>query len=350
MNETRLDYLNIGLMLIALIAAFYLPFEVFLISYAILGPLHYLTEISWLHDRQYFSPRKYDYVPLVVLSAGILLGSSAVIGADAQNVLQSIGIGEFFISYSTDMIFTAFGVALVFVLTPHSIYRVIGVTGVVIAAMVFHELTDKTQPWNGVYWSIFALYIPTLIHVYLFTMLFMIYGALKRQSMTGHASVMFMLLCAASCFVILPDTSYYEASEWGQNNYEGAFKVLSQLTLLQFGDYSLPEIASMDIFNEPASVMLGRFIAFAYTYHYLNWFSKTKVIGWHKVPKSRFIAVIVIWLLSVALYFYDYELGFRWLFLLSFAHILLEFPLNHQSMLGIGRELKLRITGAKKTS
>ena len=42
------------------IAAFIMPFEVFLFAYAFMGPLHYLTEISWLHDRQYFAKGKYD--------------------------------------------------------------------------------------------------------------------------------------------------------------------------------------------------------------------------------------------------------------------------------------------------
>src|ERR1043165_8502495 len=41
-------------MIFSCVAAFVLPFELFLFSYAVLGPLHYLTEISWLHDRKYF--------------------------------------------------------------------------------------------------------------------------------------------------------------------------------------------------------------------------------------------------------------------------------------------------------
>jgi hypothetical protein len=48
-----------------------MPFEVFLFAYAVLGPLHYLTEISWLHDRQYFSKGKYDFV--ILLSIGIII-------------------------------------------------------------------------------------------------------------------------------------------------------------------------------------------------------------------------------------------------------------------------------------
>ena len=93
--------------------------------------------------------------------------------------------------------------------------------------------------------------------------------------------------------------------------------------------------------------MFARFIAFAYTYHYLNWFSKTSVIRWHQVPKLRFAIVIVAWIASVALYLTEYNIGFRWLFLLSFLHVMLEFPLNHQSFIGIGKEISGRISGKK---
>ena len=54
----RLDAINIGLMLLSCAVAVIIPLELFLFSYAILGPLHYLTEISWLHDRKYFLPRR----------------------------------------------------------------------------------------------------------------------------------------------------------------------------------------------------------------------------------------------------------------------------------------------------
>lgn len=348
MNEARLDYLNMGLMAVSLIAAFILPFEVFLFSYGILGPLHYLTEISWLHDRKYFSPKKFDWIPLVFLSIAILLGSSTVIGKPAFEFLQKIGIGDFFSDYSTDMTFIAFGIALIFILLKNNWGRAFGVLGVVIAAFVFHDMTNQDKPWTGVYWSIFALYVPTLLHVYVFTMLFMLFGALKRQSITGQISVLFMILCAILPFILFRDTSYYHVTDWGKENYANTFQTLSQFTLFHFGNYSLTEVGKMDLFSHPASVMLGRFIAFAYTYHYLNWFSKTNVIGWHRVPKLRFIAVILMWIGSVTLYLMNYQIGFRWLFLLSFAHVLLEFPLNHQSFIGIGKEVKMRLNGEKK--
>src|SRR5439155_19178393 len=50
----QVNYLNLGLMIISCVLAYIIPFELFLFAYAVLGPLHYLTEISWLHDRKYF--------------------------------------------------------------------------------------------------------------------------------------------------------------------------------------------------------------------------------------------------------------------------------------------------------
>ena len=81
--------------------------------------------------------------------------------------------------------------------------------------------------------------------------------------------------------------------------------------------------------------MLGRFIAFAYTYHYLNWFSKTSIIQWHKMPRLNLGIVLVMWAAAVSLYLYDYQTGLTALLLLSFLHVFMEFPLNFQSLRGI---------------
>jgi hypothetical protein len=94
------------------------------------------------------------------------------------------------------------------------------------------------------------------------------------------------------------------------------------------------------VYKSQTGILLMRFIAFAYMYHYLNWFSKTEIIRWHKVPKSRFIAVIILWIASLAIYAIDYSKGLQWLFFLSFCHVLLEFPLNAVSFVGIFKETK----------
>ena len=68
MKPSTIHHLNSGLIILSCIIAFYVPFELFLFSYAILGPLHYLTEIGWLHKKNYFTKGKYDFIYLVVAS------------------------------------------------------------------------------------------------------------------------------------------------------------------------------------------------------------------------------------------------------------------------------------------
>jgi hypothetical protein len=101
-------------------------------------------------------------------------------------------------------------------------------------------------------------------------------------------------------------------------------------------------------YNSRAGLMIMRFIAFAYTYHYLNWFSKTSVIKWHQVPKKRLIIIGSLWAISIGFYLYNYMWGFNILFLLSFLHVFLEFPLNHITFIGIFKEVGLRM-GVGKT-
>ena len=93
------------------------------------------------------------------------------------------------------------------------------------------------------------------------------------------------------------------------------------------------------IFSE-IGIKIQVFIAFAYTYHYLNWFSKTTVIGWHKViSKKRLILLLAIWVVSVGFYFYNYYMGFLFLLFLSYLHVLMEFPLNWVSIKEIGKKI-----------
>ena len=54
MNNIAVDKLNSFLILISLGLACFLPFELFLVSYALLGPLHYLTESNWIRDKGFF--------------------------------------------------------------------------------------------------------------------------------------------------------------------------------------------------------------------------------------------------------------------------------------------------------
>src|ERR1700744_3639945 len=73
MNVNTLNYYNILAMLASACLAMVIPFELVLLSYAILGPAHYLTEISWLNQRQFFTVKKYDYLFLIAVVVIALL-------------------------------------------------------------------------------------------------------------------------------------------------------------------------------------------------------------------------------------------------------------------------------------
>jgi hypothetical protein len=323
----KIDLTNIGLMALSCVLAFLLPFELFLFSYAVLGPLHYLTEIGWLHQKGYYTKGKYDFVVLVALACFITLGF--------------FKITPWFNSVTTNFIYIAFlcGIALAAI-------RDNTLKTLAVIAIVFSTLFVSNWAYHETF---FAIYLPTIIHVFLFTALFMLYGALKNRSAIGVLSVGLLFLCAGLFFLIPAPIARAAKLEYLQLSY-GGFAELNRNLINFFGLAKLnpfsAETAAHNIntiFSSKEGFVVMRFVAFAYTYHYLNWFSKTSVIQWHKVPKPRLYFVLAVWLASVALYLYDYGVGLKWLFLLSFLHVLLEFPLNYLSISGIFSELKKRL-------
>src|ERR1700748_1728461 len=64
------DAIHMGLLLAALGTTYLVPFELLLLSYVVLGPAHYYTEISWLHDRKYFMPHRGLAVVLALAALG----------------------------------------------------------------------------------------------------------------------------------------------------------------------------------------------------------------------------------------------------------------------------------------
>jgi hypothetical protein len=324
MNTKTVDLINIGLMIISCIAAYLLPFELFLFSYAVLGPLHYLSEISWLHRRDYFVNGKWDYLIFIPLT--LLLTYFVVFGEGVQAD-----------RWATNLIFTSFAAALAMVFIQKWSNKLLFILIAFVCGWLLSFFTG--------FQLIFGMYIPTLVHVFLFTGLFIIYGALKSKSVTGGLSVLIFVLCGISFFFYTPVMSWYQVSPYAVSN----------ISNLKFGGliYSTVQTLHLKIpagsnayqvvFNSVAGQSVMRFIAFAYTYHYLNWFSKTSIIKWHKVPRKWLVAVLVAWVSAVALYAIDFVLGLEMLFLLSMLHVFFEFPLNFRSFIGIAAEMGISI-------
>lgn len=322
MNSSRTDYINIFLIILSCLIAFNLPFELFLFSYAVLGPLHYLSEIGWLHQRNYFMEGKRDYLFLVLCSFVLTLvflwlrypNFEAFSSFESNSTFQAIK--KFTLSTSHIIVFLAFASAISFVVFKTNWKKYLFIGAALIASLFIKEVRT--------FHVIFAILVPTIIHVWLFTGLFMLSGARKSNAFSGYLTLVVFLLCSISFFLSTYKLQPYIVSEYIQSSFQlsGFSGVNAAINDFFFG------IENNFHLNKGVGLKIQRFIAFAYTYHYLNWFSKTNVIKWHMVPKKYLISTIAIWIISVALYVFDYKTGTVALFSLSILHVFLEFPLN----------------------
>jgi hypothetical protein len=320
----QLNFLNIGLMLASALAAFAFPFELFLFSYAVLGPLHYLTEISWLHDRRYFTAREKARRPkphrawlifVAVTMVVIVASFVAVEGAGLQ--AQPKWEITFFYLVFVSALFTG-------VVEDRT-------TRIVIAAVTILLLVLLAR---SRYYILGAFFLVTIIHVLIFTASFILYGVLRERSVSGLVSLAVFIVCVVSFFLYAP-ASHVPAGFITQSyrSFNGLNAELLKLFHLGTGT------TTGEIYESQNGLVVMRLIAFAYTYHYLNWFSKTSIIKWHEVPRSRTVMIMVIWLAALAIYAYDYDTGMAVLYFMSILHVMLEFPLNHRTFRAIGKEM-----------
>ncbi|MBI1289537.1 MAG: hypothetical protein GC178_18370 [Flavobacteriales bacterium] len=314
----RIDLLNLGLILLALALAYLMPFGSFLVAYAFLGPLHYLTEINWLRDRNYYVSGKTIWLWIVgivvaVLTVPKVLGFMGLLssGIPSQMVVHID-------RYSNEFLLLSIWSAAILALIKDPVKRTIGLllgVGIAIASNLF--------PLQLV---LLGALVPTLIHVYLFTLTFMLYGAIKSQSAIGFLSVLLMLLAPAFIALVDVDHSFYAFADQTKENFlASGFHRLS----IRVGQLLGLTDSNAFYFYGDWELKLQRFVAFAYMYHYFNWFTKTAIIGWHKgLTGKRAWLILAIWLTFSALFIIDYRLGFYGALALSFMHVVLEFPLN----------------------
>lgn len=329
MTAENIDKLNIGLVIAAFVAAIYLPFELFLFSYAFLGPLHYLTEINWLQKRSYFISHKRNWIWVLILM-GLLLSINTIFAF--LDVPSMVKVGSAISEYTSQILLGCFLFAVSLVVLKKRSYVIISVPVIIILSWAMHGVIPLSN-------IIIGSFLPTLVHVYLFTIFFMIYGTMKSKSRYGIYSIVFMILVPVLIYVIDVEPGVHGLVGNTREAFTstGFAKVSARLA----GMMGWIEGRDFDIISQ-IGIKIQIFIAFAYTYHYLNWFSKTSVIGWKKTLNSQsFILILIVWAASVALYLYDYSIGLAALFLLSFLHVLLEFPLNVITIKEVFRGLRV---------
>lgn len=329
----RVDALNVLLMLLSLVVAFYLPFQLFLFSYAVLGPLHYLTEIRWLNSKHFFVADK-RWI-MVLLIAGVIIVIPSILRLPALSQVYHLPlvkrIVNFMSSYFASILLGCFLFSAVLILAKRaSNYFLWLMLGIV--ASIF---TLKFIPFAYI---VFGVFLPTIIHVYLFTILFMVYGTLSAKTVWGIVSIVALIVCPIIITLWPINTANYELNNvtktiFFESGFNRLATYLGKIFIPTDAILKLPDLSVIGI-------KVQIFIAFCYTYHYLNWFSKTSIIGWGKQMKPlHLLAIGIIWLLAVWLYWYNYILGFKVLAFLSMLHVLLEFPLNIISIKAIVTKL-----------
>ena len=289
------DAIHLGLMLFAFAAAYLVPFELLLLAYVVLGPAHYCTEISWLHDRSYFLPHRGIAAALALVAiAAALIDNASWFGFAMWAALVACAMLAATTSAAEGMLIFMVAMALS-------------------AIMVS----------SGSSLAVIGILIPTLIHVSLFTLVFMTLGAWRSRS-RAQALLVGVYLVAIAVILLVPPTAEIRIASFAKAATDYFGNVGPALSRL----FGIPGLK--------LDTRLTSLLAFVYTYHYLNWFIKADVIRWADISRGRLVLVIAASASSTALYFYDYAFGFTFLLALSLVHILLEFPLDSLALRQLG--------------
>ena len=326
LDTKKIDLLNIALIVVSLLIAISIPFKLFILSYAILGPLHYLTELFWLREKDFYmkSPKKWAWIFLIFaffLSLFTVVQTVNIPSSKGLNAIISFGR-----DHSNLFLVTAFVFAIGTIFFQKKRHVIVTLLISALIAMIMDLFLPETLIFIG-------LFLPTLFHVYLFTLLFIIYGSIKSKNRSGlYLSFCLFLVPFIIAYMPVNHLSYSISQNTSESFMATGMIFTSQMIADFFNGLENGHFHALSEIGYRIQI----FIAFAYTYHYLNWFSKTSVIGWKKgLSKNKAIWILVIWVLSVSLYFYDYKSGFLALFFLSYLHVFLEFPLNITSIKGL---------------
>lgn len=237
-----IDRLNIVLITMSMLLAVRWPFETLLLAYAVLGPLHYTTEISWLHDRNYFFPRRRDVWPLLLGGLALIIAVIVIAGTNKDTLHRAVENGA---------LLALFGFALVMVLTPSWPKRLLALALLVPGSLWLARSAGFADSLAG--------YLPTVIHVYVFTGLFMLLGWLRRPSRDSAGALAAYLLCPLLCWLAPLDFSA-SASAWAERSFVGTLGSINDRIL---GDAGLA-LDRTQLIEHPTSILVTRVLALAY--------------------------------------------------------------------------------------
>lgn len=316
----KIDVLNIGLVLLSAILAILYPIQTFILSFSILGPLHYLTEINWLHDKKLIpSVNKSVWIISSLLISFFIVFPHILVFILPCLVTNPILI--FINEWNNLLLFLSLILAIAFLYSSKKNILIITIITVFIG-FIINDI--------ALFSILFGTLTPTLIHVYFFTLLFMWHGAKLSKGKTGYYPL--ILAAAFPIFLFLypiqPESYFFEPFWKGIYLDQQLYKFPQNFSyIIGKSDFST------FYFYHPLELKLMIFVAFSYLYHYLNWFSKTSIIQWNEsINFKKMIAISSIWGLILVAYFIDFKLGFIISIFFSYLHVIMEFPLNIKSI------------------
>jgi hypothetical protein len=284
---------------VSAVAASLAPLQVFIFVYAFVGPLHYLTEIAWLKKKDfYFSGGIVPERIYVALAAVLCLGMRA-------DLYVHRGI-------------TGYSIALLLVL---SLGALVKNPWILLSVLVAGYMAKFFV--HGLVFFVAAI-LPTIVHVYVFTMLFMVSGVVREKRATPLALINPVLLLVLPMALVAARWSYPAPGKYWIDAEAGFASLHAHLVRL-LGHNLHPDAT---ILTDPMAAGVLRFLAFIYLFHYLNWFAKTELLQWHKVSQRSWVCIAVLYGGSVGCYLWSFKVGFYLVNFLSMLHVVLEFPLN----------------------
>jgi len=87
-----------------------------------------------------------------------------------------------------------------------------------------------------------------------------------------------------------------------------------------------------ELLGDRVVAALLRVFAFAYLFHYLNWFAKTELLQWHKISARTWAVVGTLYAAAIGVYMWNMRVGFIVVNFMGMMHVLLEFPLNWHTL------------------
>lgn len=304
-DTSKINYLNVLLMLVSLGLAWYKPFEVFVFAFLIVGPLHYLTEISWLDKKNYFAFSREQFLLFVPICLFITLAG----------VFRSGAMGKIAVA----LICASLVYAMVATRQNKPLRNLLIFAATVIFIIITGLNTSNTM---GI---AFGVLLPTIVHVLVFTYLFMLVGLQKEKGISGYLAALVYPACAA---LLLSFNPFHNTAR-PDNYFIRFYRDTANLNKTLSDMLGIGEINNFDdVFIGDAAHRIMGLVAFAYCYHYLNWFSKTEIIGWHRVSKKRLFIIGIIWIALLVFYYFYPTPGLHVILFLSLMHVMLEFPLN----------------------